>query len=125
MTLVEGAREFGETQDRPKVSLSTEIDTTYAGVAEAWANGMSWLDVSRPPTKQYLESRIPLFQCIVLHLQIVDGCGLHEGDLARLLRRTIDLLSQIRELNHVSPELREVARAAKKQMDRPPINELF
>lgn len=46
MTLVECARDFEETQNCHNVSLSVDIDMSYAGVAEAWANGMSWSDVS-------------------------------------------------------------------------------
>lgn len=52
------------------------------------------------------------------------GCAMDDGDLARLLRRTIDLLVQIPKLPDIDPLLKHNAKAASSVMDRPPISEL-
>lgn len=51
-------------------------------------------------------------------------CALDDGDLARLLRRTIDLLAQIPKLPDVDQRLQKNAVDASNVMDRPPISEL-
>jgi superfamily II RNA helicase len=51
-------------------------------------------------------------------------CAMDEGDLARLLRRTIDLLAQIPKLPDIDPLLQINAKTVSNVMDRPPISEL-
>ena len=53
--------------------IPCDLDVQFAGLAEAWAAGVSWSDLVR------------------------HGGGLDEGDIARLLRRTLDLLTQVGE----------------------------
>ncbi|KAL6744672.1 hypothetical protein V8C86DRAFT_1769556, partial [Haematococcus lacustris] len=55
--------------------------------------------------------------------QIMADCGMDDGDIARLLIRTVDLLKQITHQNALLPHLREAAREAMKGMDRKPIAE--
>ena len=50
--------------------IPCNLDPTFAGLVEAWASGVSWKE-------------------------LMDECGVDEGDVARLLRRTIDMLSQV------------------------------
>jgi len=57
------------------------------------------------------------------------GCRAHlegkdDGDLARHLRRTIDLLAQIPKLPDIDPMLQNTAKTASNIMDCPPISEL-
>jgi superfamily II RNA helicase len=68
-------------------------------MVEAWASGLTWKE-------------------------IMMDCAMDDGDLARLLRRTIDLLVQIPKLPDIDPSLQRNARAASDVMDRPPISEL-
>ena len=51
------------------LQIPCELDDRLAGLVEAWASGVTWQELL--------------------------GCKLDEGDLARLLRRTIDLLAQV------------------------------
>lgn len=51
-------------------------------------------------------------------------CNLDDGDMARLLARTTDLLKQIVFHENLLPYLKEPARAALKGMDRKPISDL-
>lgn len=46
------------------------MDSQFTGMVEAWASGLTWKE-------------------------IMMDCAMDEGDLARLLRRTIDLLAQV------------------------------
>lgn len=48
-----------------------EINTDFAGLVEAWAAGVSWKE-------------------------LMDDSEMDEGDVARLLRRSIDLLAQVK-----------------------------
>ncbi|KAK7309827.1 hypothetical protein RJT34_06880 [Clitoria ternatea] len=73
--------------------------TISCGMVEAWASGLTWRE-------------------------IMMDCAMDDGDLARLLRRTIDLLVQIPKLPDIDPLLQRNAKAASDIMDRPPISEL-
>lgn len=52
------------------LQISCGLDSQFCGMVEAWASGLTWRE-------------------------IMMDCAMDEGDLARLLRRTIDLLSQV------------------------------
>lgn len=77
------------------------VDLRLAGIVEAWAAGASWQDIMR------------------------DIGNLDEGDLARLLIRTTDLLKQIAFQEQLLPFLREAAVQALRGMDRKPVAELM
>ena len=53
------------------LQISCCLDSQFSGMVEAWASGLTWREV------------------------MMDS-AMDEGDLARLLRRTIDLLAQVR-----------------------------
>lgn len=86
-------------QEKHGVTISCCLDTQFCGMVEAWASGLTWRE-------------------------IMMDCAMDDGDLARLLRRTIDLLAQIPKLSDIDPLLQHNARAASDVMDRPPISEL-
>lgn len=46
------------------------LEKEYAGIVEAWASGVSWQE-------------------------LIENSGMDEGDIARLLRRSLDLLVQV------------------------------
>lgn len=86
-------------QEKHGVTISCCLDTQFCGMVEAWASGLTWREMMM-------------------------DCAMDDGDLARLLRRTIDLLAQIPKLPDIDPLLQRNAKAASDIMDRPPINEL-
>ncbi|MQL80166.1 hypothetical protein Taro_012595, partial [Colocasia esculenta] len=51
------------------VEIPCDLDSQFSGMVEAWASGLTWRE-------------------------IMMDCAMDDGDLARLLRRTIDLLAQ-------------------------------
>jgi len=87
-------------QDNHGVSLPLDIDLRLCGLVEAWTAGADWESVT-------------------------GDCTLDDGDVARLLSRTSDMLRQVSHIPQLLPELRENARAAYKSMDRAPISELL
>ncbi|GFR39875.1 hypothetical protein Agub_g377 [Astrephomene gubernaculifera] len=72
------------------------VDLRLAGLVEAWASGASWS-------------------------QVIRDSGLDDGDLARLLMRTSDLLRQLLHSAHLLPALREAAAEALRGIDRKPV----
>ena len=76
------------------------FEPSLAGIVEHWAQGIPW---------ETLEA----------------STNLDAGDLVRLIRRTLDLLSQIPYVPHLPAELRENARQAQKMLDRFPVSELI
>ncbi|KAL5722386.1 DExH-box ATP-dependent RNA helicase DExH15 chloroplastic [Ranunculus cassubicifolius] len=90
---------FIKLQEKHGVTISCSLDTQFAGMVEAWASGLTWRE-------------------------IMMDCAMDDGDLARLLRRTIDLLSQIPKLPDIDSVLQKNALLASNVMDRPPISEL-
>ncbi|KAL3824204.1 hypothetical protein ACJIZ3_020233 [Penstemon smallii] len=88
-----------QLQDKHGVKIPCYLDSQFSGMVEAWASGLTWRE-------------------------IMMECAMDEGDLARLLRRTIDLLAQIPKLPDVDPLLQSIAVKASSVMDRPPISEL-
>ena len=54
---------------------------------------------------------------------LCSNTSLDEGDIVRILRRTLDVLSQIPHVPYISDNLRTTAREAKEIMNRFPVNE--
>ncbi|KAJ0037455.1 hypothetical protein Pint_23096 [Pistacia integerrima] len=88
-----------QLQEKHEVEITCCLDSQFTGMVEAWASGLTWREMMM-------------------------DCALDDGDLARLLRRSIDLLAQIPKLPDVDPLLQKNAMAASGVMDRPPISEL-
>lgn len=89
-----------ELQNECGVVIPCDLDDQLAGLVEAWASGVTWKE-------------------------LMMDCNLDEGDLARLLRRTIDLLAQVPLLPSIDTDLRKTATSAADLMDRSPISELI
>uniref|UniRef100_A0A0D9VKT4 Helicase ATP-binding domain-containing protein n=1 Tax=Leersia perrieri TaxID=77586 RepID=A0A0D9VKT4_9ORYZ len=85
-----------DLQEKHGVKIPCEIDAQFAGMVEAWASGLTWREI------------------------MMDS-AMDDGDLARLLRRTIDLLAQIPKLPDIDPVLQKNAKIACNIMDRPPV----
>jgi superfamily II RNA helicase len=92
-------RQLIQTQHREDVMLPAWLEAELVGIVEQWALGTSWTDLCA-------------------------NTSLDEGDIVRLLRRTVDLLSQIPNIPHLSNDLRLNARRAGQLIDRFPINEM-
>lgn len=69
-----------------------------SAIVEQWASGVEWTE-------------------------LVENTTLDEGDIVRMLRRTLDFLSQIPHVPHLSGVLKQNAIAAKALIDRFPVNE--
>jgi superfamily II RNA helicase len=91
-------RQLFQLQRRYQIALPVWMEYELVGIVEQWALGVTWLEL-----------------CAQTNLD--------EGDIVRMLRRTLDLLSQIPYVPHVSDEIRGNARRAMQLIDRFPVNE--
>jgi superfamily II RNA helicase len=91
-----------KVQYRHGVSLPVGLENRYINLislVEQWALGVEWTE-------------------------ICENTSLDEGDVVRILRRTLDLLSQIPHVPHLSESLRRNAKRAIQLIDRFPVNEV-
>jgi superfamily II RNA helicase len=92
-------RELGRQQERAKVAFPIWWEPELTGLVHAWASGASWSE-------------------------LIAATSLDEGDVVRVLRRTVDLLAQIPYCELVTQQLRDNARRALKAINRFPVCEL-
>jgi superfamily II RNA helicase len=88
--------QFSSRIDNAPLSLSEDL----AALLEQWASGVSWS-------------------------QIRGDTSLQEGDIARVFKRTAELLAQIPRAPHVSERLKKTAKEAERIVNRPPISDLI
>jgi len=92
-------RELERQQERAKVTVPIWWEPELTGLVHAWAKGTSWSD-------------------------LIANTSLDEGDVVRILRRTVDLLAQAPYCEAISEQLRTNARAALKAINRFPVCEI-
>jgi superfamily II RNA helicase len=92
-------RQLFQLQRRYQVALPVWLEYELTGIIEQWALGVEWT-------------------------QLCANTSLDEGDIVRLLRRTVDILSQIPHVPPVSEALKLNAIRAIQLLDRFPVNEL-
>jgi superfamily II RNA helicase len=93
-------RELIKMQRRHSLLIPVWLEYELVGIVEQWALGMEWVD-------------------------LCSRTNLDEGDLVRILRRTLDLLCQIPYVPHLSNQLTQNAKRAIQLIDRFPVNEII
>lgn len=96
INLWEMRRELFQTQKRHNITMPAWLEVELLGLVEQWALGMTWDE-------------------------LVQQTSLDEGDIVRLLRRTIDLLWQIPQMPRISDTLKRNAKAAIALIKRFPV----
>ena len=91
-------RQLFQVQKRHDVALPVWLERDLIGLVEQWALGLAWSE-------------------------LITNTSLDEGDVVRILRRTLDFLSQIPHVPHISNTLKANAYRAMQLIDRFPINE--
>jgi len=91
-------RELFKLQRRYQVALPVWLETDWMGLVEQWALGTEWPELCA-------------------------NTSLDEGDVVRILRRTVDFLSQVPHVPYLTPELKNNAVRAIQLIDRFPVNE--
>lgn len=91
-------RRLFQVQYRHDVAIPIWLEREIITLVEQWALGVEWLD-------------------------IVANTSLDEGDVVRILRRTLDFLSQVPHVPYISESLRSNAHRAMQLIDRFPVNE--
>lgn len=80
------------------VLTSVLLDAELMGLVEKWATGISWVE-------------------------LLSGTSLQEGDACRILRRSMDMLRQVKYLPVVSEEVKRNAKRAVTLLDRFPVTD--
>jgi superfamily II RNA helicase len=91
-------RQLFQQQRRYQVGLPVWMEKDWIALVEQWAMGEDWSELCA-------------------------NTSLDEGDIVRILRRTVDFLSQIPHVPYLSDELRQSAQWASRAIDRFPVNE--
>jgi superfamily II RNA helicase len=91
-------RELFKLQRRFQVSLPIWLEPDLVGIVEQWAMGEDWKE-------------------------LCNGTSLDEGDIVRVLRRTVDFLSQIPHTPYLPRSLKDNAQLAIRAIDRFPVKE--
>ena len=91
-------RRMFQEQRRQDVQIPVWLEENLISLVEQWALEVDWPD-------------------------LCDNTSLDEGDIVRILRRTLDFLSQIPHVPYLSEELRSTARQAAYLINRFPVNE--
>ncbi len=91
-------RRLFQFQRKYQVVLPVWLEYELVGLVEQWALGVEWTE-------------------------LCSNTSLDEGDVVRILRRTLDVLSQIPHVPHVPNELKNNARRAMQLIDRFPVKE--
>jgi superfamily II RNA helicase len=92
-------RKVFQLQHRYGVALPVWLEFELIALVEKWALGMDWVELCENTT-------------------------LDEGDVVRILRRTLDLLSQIPHVPHLPQEIKRNAQRTAQLIDRFPVNEV-
>jgi superfamily II RNA helicase len=92
-------RELERQQERRGVVVPVWWEPELTGLVHAWAGGASWTEV-------------------------IAQTSLDEGDVVRVLRRTVDLLAQVPHAEAISERLRTNARRALRSINRFPVCEI-
>jgi superfamily II RNA helicase len=93
-------RQLFQLQRRHQVALPVWLEDEVIGLVEQWALGVDWLE-------------------------LCSNTSLDEGDVVRILRRTLDFLSQIPHVPRIPESLRTNANRAIQLLDRFPVNEVI
>jgi superfamily II RNA helicase len=91
-------RQLFQQQRRRQIMLPVWFELDMVGLVEQWALGIEWLE-------------------------LCGNTSLDEGDVVRILRRTVDVLSQIPHVPHLPKSLKDNASRAIQLLDRFPVNE--
>jgi len=91
-------RDVFKLQHKHRVALPVWLEYELIGLVETWALGVEWSE-------------------------LCENTNLDEGNIVRILRRTVDILSQIPHVPGISETLRRNAIRAIQLLDRFPVNE--
>lgn len=91
-------RQVFKVQRRHNVAVPVWLEQQLISIVEQWALGIDWMEL-----------------CL--------NTSLDEGDLVRILRRTLDFLSQVPHVPHLSEAMKRNADRAIGLLDRFPVNE--
>jgi superfamily II RNA helicase len=93
-------RELFQLQRRYQIALPIWMESDWIALVEQWALGADWTE-------------------------LCSNTSLDEGDIVRILRRTVDLLSQVPYVPNLPGMLKNRSVEAVRMIDRSPVNEQY
>ncbi len=90
--------ELERCQDRFNLSIPIYAESEFIGLVEKWCSGITWNE-------------------------LIANTSLDEGDVVRIIRRTIDLLAQVPHCLVISKQLKHNASTALRALNRFPVRE--
>lgn len=96
VSLWELRRQLYQVQKHSGVTMPVWLESKFVGLIEQWALGIDWTE-------------------------LCESTSLDEGDIVRMLRRTVDVLLQIPQIPDIDPVLITTAKAAVQKMKRFPV----
>jgi superfamily II RNA helicase len=96
LNLREIRRKLYQSQTRYEITIPVWLETQLTGLVTSWAQGVPWPE-------------------------LCENTNLDEGDIVRLLRRTVDVLWQIPQIPSASAILKDNAKQAVREMKRFPL----
>ena len=96
ISLREKRRQLNQSQNRYEIAIPVWLESKFIGLVDQWALGVEWTE-------------------------LCENASLDEGDIVRMLRRTVDVLWQIPQIPGISATLKLNAKAAIAQMKRFPV----
>ena len=119
-------RELFQQQRRHEIMFPVWMEYDLIGIVERWAEmGQEAIDRDADP-EGFSDQGTPKTKKGDRNdwADLCSNTSLDEGDIVRILRRTLDFLSQIPHVPHISPRLQNTARQASAWMNRFPVNEV-
>ncbi len=96
VSLWELRRQLYQVQKHAGVAMPVWLESKFVGLIEQWALGADWME-------------------------LCENTSLDEGDIVRMLRRTVDILWQIPQIAEINPALMRTAKEAVTNMKRFPV----
>ncbi|RZM81842.1 DEAD/DEAH box helicase [Leptolyngbya iicbica LK] len=113
-------REIFQQQRRHDVMFPIWLEYDLIGLVERWVEFGEKANLAAP---EGFEEKREAGSDRSDWTELCDHTSLDEGDIVRVLRRTLDFLSQIPHVPHITDALRTNARQACEWMNRFPVNE--
>jgi len=105
-------------QSRYQVTLPVWLEYDFIALVEQWVLGDVWrLSTQADPTASADETEGADWQ------ELCANTSLDEGDVVRILRRTLDFLAQVPHVPYLPNKLKQTAIAAIRSIDRFPVSE--
>jgi len=116
-------RRLVRLQNRYQVALPVWLEYDFISLVEQWVLGDVWRQPRTIPAEQGASAETVEVVEEMDWQELCANTSLDEGDVVRILRRTLDFLAQVPHVPHLPEQLKRTAIAAIRSIDRFPVSE--